>query len=176
MNDPPVQVISAYRGMPAYIEQARARPAADLEQLWWDAAVAPYWAEWAAGQWNEERLRELLRRPVLDLKALAVEVEILGRSGVEQLVWQAVERIFALLPPCVPNPAICLYTLDPRNTTVQEKQNGVLGTGVGDNILLQIDPRVAGWQEYIPYVLAHEHHHAVWGYHYFYRQGHSIRV
>jgi uncharacterized protein YjaZ len=49
--------------------------------------------------------------------------------------------------------------------------HGVVGSCAGDNILLRINPLIEGWRDYIPWVLAHEYHHTVWGYNYFYLKG-----
>jgi uncharacterized protein YjaZ len=51
--------------------------------------------------------------------------------------------------------------------------NGVVGTCVGDNILLKINPAAPGWLDWVPYVLAHEYHHTVWGYNYFAVRGNT---
>jgi uncharacterized protein YjaZ len=166
-------MVSAYLGMGAYAAAAQASPGAALEELWHRHAIRPYWDAWAAGQWNEKRLREKYQHPFPNVEALSQQVQLLHASGVERLIENAYEQIAAALPPYVDNPVICIYALDPDNTFAREQMGGVVGSGVGDNSLLEINPLTPGWQDWVPYVLAHEHHHSVWGYHYFHLQGHQ---
>jgi len=168
-----LKIISAYYGMAKYIQTARQMPDVPLAEIWWIYAVAPFWADWADGQFNEQRLQAQFSNPIPALDDLAVEVDLLAQSGVEGLVECAYAEIAVALPPGVAEPVVCIYALDPANKRVVERQNGVAGGGVGDNILLQINPLTPDWQAWVPFVLAHEHHHAVWGYHYFYLQGHN---
>jgi uncharacterized protein YjaZ len=162
-----LKFVPGYRGVAQYIAQAQADSVANFEKLWQEYAVAPYWAEWAAGQFNEERTRQQFASPLVDLDDLAVEVDLLARADIEPQIAEAYQQITAALPSPLPCRAVCLYPLDPRNTWVREKQNGVLGTCVGDNILLQINPLAEDWLPWAAYVLAHEYHHTVWGYNYF---------
>ncbi len=161
------KIVSAYRGMASYAWAARGQTAEAREALWRTLVVDPYWHEWAAGQFNEARMRERFRLPYADLEQLLREAEGLAASGIEKLVAEAHARIMAALPPPFPDPVLCLAALDPACVFVREHMNGVLGNGVGENTLLELDPTAPGWQDWVPFVLAHEHHHAVWGHDYF---------
>lgn len=46
---------------------------------------------------------------------------------------------------------------------MKERQNGVAGTSTFGNMLISINPLADNFIEWIPYVFAHEYHHAVWG-------------
>jgi uncharacterized protein YjaZ len=168
-----LKIISAYLGMKEYIRTARQIPDAPLEEIWWIYAVAPFWADWAAGQFNEARLQAQFSTPITALDDLSVDVDLLAQASVEGLVETAYAAIAAALAPCVADPVVCIYALDPADKEAVERRNGVTGSGVGDNTLLQINPRAQDWQAWVPFVLAHEHHHSVWGYNYFYLQGHT---
>jgi uncharacterized protein YjaZ len=148
-----------------YINAANLKPSTDRAQVWLEYAIEPYWAEWAQGQFNEARTREQLSMPILNLEELAVEVDSLKNSEIEQLVEKAYMQITQVLPSPLANRAVCIYAADPGNQWLREQ--GVLGTGIGDNILLQINPLAPNWSQWVPYILAHEYHHAVWGYNYF---------
>lgn len=158
-------IVSAYRGLTDYINAAKLRPSSDWEKLWLEHAIEPFWAEWAQGQFNEARTRDQLSKPILNLEELAVEVDHLMNSRVEQLIETAYTQITQVLPSPLANRAVCIYAADPGNQWLREQ--GVVGTGIGDNILLQINPMAQNWPAWVPYVLAHEYHHAVWGYNYF---------
>ena len=163
----PLTIVHGYQGMATYIQAARQKPSSEWIRLWHEHAVAPYWQEWAAGQFNEERIRQQMQTPIMDLEPLAEAVELLSQSGVEQIVRQAYDRITAILPPQPSERAVCIYALDPQDHKTLERQNGVVGSCVGDNILLQINPHGTDWQAWTQDVLAHEYHHSIWGYNYF---------
>jgi uncharacterized protein YjaZ len=166
-----LKIVSAYRGLADYVSVAKSKPPSEWGKLWLEYAIGPYWAEWAQGQFNEARTREQLSRPIMSLDELTVEIECLMRSGIERLVEEAYSRITRVLPSPLPERAVCIYAADPENIWLRE--HGVVGTGIGDNILLQINPFAQDWSLWVSYVLAHEYHHAVWGYNYFAVQGKS---
>ncbi|HWI64700.1 MAG TPA: DUF2268 domain-containing putative Zn-dependent protease, partial [Symbiobacteriaceae bacterium] len=166
-----MKIVSAYRGMAAYAAAVRTASPEEYPALWQDLAVAPFWADWAAGQPFEARVRADFAQPYHDTAALEARAALLAASGVEELVAAALDRISALLPK-VEETAVCIYVLDPANRVVSERQHGLVGQCIGDNILLLIDPTVPDWRDWVPQVLAHEWHHTVWGYQYYFVQGH----
>ena len=165
LSTAPLKIVSAYHGQAEYTRAARSKPPSDWGKLWLEYAVEPYWADWALGQFNVARTRQQLSQPILGLEGLAVEVECLVNSGIETLVQKAYLRITHRLPSPSPGRAVSIYAADPGNQWL--RQQGVVGTGIGDNILLQINPLAENWSEWVPYVMAHEVHHATWGDHYF---------
>lgn len=166
------KIISAYRGMYKYIESVRNNSGSDLKKLWDEHVIEPYWYEWAAGTSVEERTREQLKYPITNINELESEVELLSSSAIEEIAENAYKRAYTNLPK-YGEVVICIYALDPDNITVSEKQNGVVGTCIDGNILIQINPKVPNWKEWVSYVIAHEYHHSVWGYNYFYLRGNT---
>lgn len=164
-----LKIIPGYLAQANYVKAARAQSGSDLQQLWWTHAIAPYWADWAQGQFNEERTRAQMQAPILCLDELELAIELISQSGVAQWVAQAYAEMTRVLPSPLEEHVVCIYAADPTNDWIL--QNGVLGSGLGDNTLLQINPLHPNWQEWVGYVLAHEYHHAIWGYHYFYLRG-----
>lgn len=161
-----MKIIAAYRGMAEYVAAVRRNPTADRTQLWQQLAVAPFWADWAAGQPMEERVRQSYAKPMDELDSLERRTALLAASGVEGIVAETLQRMAALLPK-TEETVVCVYALNPRNRVVSERQHGVLGQCIGDNILLCIDPTVPDWLDWVPQVLAHEYHHSVWGYNWY---------
>ncbi len=151
--------------MADYVQAARMNPQSEWQRLWLEYVIEPYWAEWAQGQFNEIRIRKHLSEPFLNLDELNAEVQHLKVSGIEQFVEKAYGEIIQKLPPCVSQHVVCIYAANPDNQWVREQ--GVVGEGVGENILLNINPLGKDWSRLIPYVLAHEYHHAIWGNNYF---------
>jgi uncharacterized protein YjaZ len=82
---------------------------------------------------------------------------------------EAYEKISQLLPPPEDDKVICVYA----NTRIGEGVHGIVGTCIGDSILIQVNPLIRGWEAYVPWVLAHEHNHTVWGYNYYYLKNNS---
>lgn len=164
-----LKIVSAYYSQADYVQAARVNPQSEWQRLWLAYAVDPYWAEWAQGQFHEARTRQQLSDPIRNLDELSIEVDCLKCSGIEDLVEKAYEQITRGLPPSVPRHVVCIYAADPENQWVREQ--GVVGEGIGENILLKINPRGKNWSRLVPYVLAHEYHHTVWGHNYFAVQG-----
>jgi uncharacterized protein YjaZ len=133
-------------------------------------AVEPYWNDWAGGQFLEEMIKPQFQKPILDLDGLEEEVKLLASSGIEEQIAETFAKLSAIIPK-VEDTVVCIYALAPHRTMVRDRQNGVLGTGVGDNILLEINPLALDWERYVPWVLAHEYHHTAWGYHWYYLKG-----
>jgi len=160
-----LKIVSAYQGISDYIKAARGAPETEWDRLWLQFVIDAYWDQWAAGEHNEARTREELSHPIRDLDGLEKEVKSLAESGVEEVVSTAHESICRLLPYHEGDAAICIMAADPQNIDI-------VGTCIGGNTLLTINPGKLDWQQWIMYVLAHERHHSAWGYHYYYiRQG-----
>lgn len=162
-----IKIVSAYRGMAKYVEMVKVNPDCDLEQLWSEIVIAPYWDEWASGQFNEEMVRMEMAKPITDIDKLEKAIEILSRSNIEGKIKEVYEKISGLLPSPEPDRAICIYI----NTEFDESLHGIVGSCVGDNLLIQINPLINEWEDYWGWVLAHEHHHSIWGYNYYYLKG-----
>ena len=176
-----LDVVPLYEGMAAYAAAALAATGAGASDalsveeraaLWEAHVLAPYWDRWAGGQFNEERVRGQMATPIEDAAGLAREAAALAAVDLAPRLEQAYARITAMLPSPEPGRAVAVAALDPANDYVRREMQGVVGQCLGDNILLQVAP-VDGWETWLPYHLAHEYHHAIWGYTYFYLQGHT---
>lgn len=62
---------------------------------------------------------------------------------------------------------VVIFPCDTNNTTVNEKQNGVVGTSLFGNVLIQVNSLIEGYEAWIKYVFAHEYHHTIWGNYWF---------
>lgn len=162
-----LKIISAYKGMLKYVEIAKVTDKIDRKKMWSEFVIEPYWNEWAAGQFNEDKMKQQLANPIQDIDRLEHEVKLLMTSNIEQQIEEAFQKIFQILPSPEPGKTVCIYV----NTEFNESVHGVVGSCVGDNILIQVNPVIIRWQNYLPWVLAHEHHHCIWGYNYYYLQG-----
>ena len=91
----------------------------------------------------------------------------MSSSNVEELIRSTYDEITLLLVPQESERTVCIYI----ETNYDESVHGVVGVCVGDNILIRINPLIKDWEKYVPWVLAHEYNHCIWGYNYFYLKG-----
>ncbi len=166
-----LKVIEPYRGIKNYINAVLDNETRDMDGLWLKYAIEPFWNDWAAGQFNEQRIRDDMSRPVTDVVKLKKSIEGLEAFGIEVLLRRKYRVISEMLPPPESDKIVCIYP----NIWLDQSVHGVVGTCVGENILIQINPAVDGWEKYLPWVLAHECNHTVWGYNYFYLQGNKFQ-
>lgn len=166
-----VKIIDLNIGVAEYLEAAAADPEVDLDVLWNRCVVESRWSEWAAGQFNEERTKDEMNRPATASDKLADAVVRLRQIDLEAIVARAFTEMTAVLPP-PEDDSICVVCIlaDPR---MGENVAGVAGTCIGGNMLVRINPAISGWEKVLPWVLAHEYHHSVWGYHYFFKKGNT---
>jgi hypothetical protein len=171
-----MRVVSAYRGATSYLAAASAcaHPSVGtLAALWREHVVDPTWAAWGAGQFNADRVRAHIEGPIIDLDGLKDEMALFARADIEGVVARAWDEIAASLPaPYDDEGVVCIYPLDPGARHVRDAMGGVVGECVGGSILLRVYPE-GDWARWLPYHLAHEYHHSLWGYHYFVAQGHG---
>ncbi len=160
-------IITAFAGIRTYVSEAQRSPEPEWGSLWVEHVIEPYWQYWGEGQLQAGRTRTLAERPVRDLAYLVAAVEALERSAVNEIAGTALRRANSLLPKEAPT---VLY-MDPLPPTNRSAAEGVIGACVGDNIQISINPFMdQDWFRWVPWVLAHEYHHAVWGYQYFVRR------
>lgn len=164
-----IKIVTGYMGMLEYVNKAKANPDADLTELWLKHVIDPYWDEWASGQFNEERTRAQMENPITEFDKLSLAVERLYNSEIVSIITDSYRQITEMLPPPGSNKVICVYA----NPYLGENVGGVVGSCIGDNILIQINAAFPGWEAVVPWVLAHEYHHTVWGYHHFFLKGNS---
>ncbi len=53
-----LKVIEPYKGIKDYINAVIDNESGDMDGLWLKYAIEPFWTKWAAGQFNEQRIRE----------------------------------------------------------------------------------------------------------------------
>lgn len=109
------------------------------------------------------------RKPkaIRDIGRLKTQTEIMA-----QMDYSRLQGFFDHVISALPNYdddtiTVGILASDPANETVNRMQNGVVGTSLLGNILIQVNPLVDGFEEWIGYVFAHEYHHTVWGNYWF---------
>lgn len=85
-------------------------------------------------------------------------------------------RVASMLPNYDDDPiAVVILPGDHGNTSVNERQNGVVGTSMFANILIQVNPLVRDYERWLEYVFAHEYHHTVWDNYWYVLHGGELR-
>ncbi|QNO15384.1 hypothetical protein HYG86_11720 [Alkalicella caledoniensis] len=141
------------------------------DELWDEFLVSPYWQE--LSQWAPFDCSFMKPSPIKDIQTLKKQLEIFQETDFEQIK-KGLENISQILPKKDDDTlVVAFYIMDDSNLIVKEQQNGVLGTGVFGNIIININPLAKDYEKWIPYVMAHEYHHSVWGHNWYVLRGDS---
>lgn len=156
------RIISAWENIETFLTEASSATDEEIKFLWDKYLIEPYWSkviEWAPDDFQVQK-----PKPIKDLITLKNQLNIINNSNFVSLLEKELVRIFNTLPKNDEDIiTVALYPLSPENTIVAEKQNGVVGSCVFGNILININPLAKDWIKWVPYVIAHEYHHSVWG-------------
>ena len=159
-------IVLAYKGIENYVSEAKKSDIKDYKDLWQQYVIAPYWHLWAANQHNEQRIKAEVANPITDLVNLNRAFKILNSIDIEQKITEIFYKIENSLPHPEGGLSICVLI----NTNLKDNVHGVVGSCVGDNILISINPLVENWLNYLGWVIAHEYNHCIFGYNYYYLQ------
>ena len=141
----------------------------ESQEAWNKYMIDPFWneiAKWAS-------FDQSFKKPhyIKDLSALGEQLSLLSEICLKDLQAKFKE-IMNTLPIEDDDPmSIALYPLCDSNKIAKERQNGVTGVCVFGNMILQINPLADDYDQWIPYVFAHEYHHNAWGHYWFAVQG-----
>ncbi len=116
------------------------------------------------------------RRPecIKDVNLLSKQIRLMEKMDITSLQKQ-MQMIADQLPNYDDDPiTVGIIIADAGNETLNQLQNGVAGTSLFGNILIQVNPLAKGYEEWIPYVFAHEYHHTVWGNYWFNLHGDEL--
>ena len=156
---PALTIVPAYEGAAAYATAARSDPNADQLTLYRHHVVGPYLNRCAGGGEYVDLARMFLSAPPTNLDAVAKAAQTLAEADLQSMVVAAFDKINKSLPG--PATTVCIFVADPDNPLYGHVHGvGGLTAGAG-KIWLQIQPE-GDWSGWVPYVLAHEHHHSVW--------------
>ena len=162
-----IQIINVWNELEAYIQAVQ--NGKNPEEEWEKQVIAPYWEQLCC--YAPMDLSERKPGVIKDTKILTEQVKKLKEINIEGLR-EEFERIATVLPNYDDDPiTVALFPSDAQNETVNEKQNGVIGTALFGNLIIQINPLIEQYEKWIPYVFAHEYHHTVWGNYWFMLHG-----
>lgn len=155
-----LDIIAVYKNLDGYILEME-KEHADCEMLWDKYAIKPYWDK--ISQWAPFDMSDRKPQPIKNISKLKQQLKVMKNIDIKELKHRFMQVVNAL-PNYDDDPiVIAIYPVDDDNSTVKEQQNGVWGVSVFGNIILNVNPLAQNYIDWIPYVFAHEYHHAVWG-------------
>jgi uncharacterized protein YjaZ len=141
----------------------------NFDELWEENMIKPYWSE--ISQWAPFDCSFMKPKPIKDIETLKKQMDIFENINFEKLAAEFT-RISSELVKQDDDPiVIAFYPLEDENSTVKNLQNGVIGSNVFGNMLININTLAEDFEKWIPYVMAHEYHHSVWGHNWFVLRG-----
>lgn len=163
-----VRIINTLESAKKYIQEVE-KGNSNYDELWEELLIKPYWQE--LSQWAPFDCSFMKPSPIKDIEKLKKQLEILQEIDFEKLEEEFIKISNALVKKDDDPMVIAFYPLDDMNLIAKERQNGVLGTGIFGNIIVSINPLANDYEKWIPYVIAHEYHHSVWGHNWFVLRG-----
>jgi Predicted Zn-dependent protease len=167
-----IEIIAVYKNLDDYVSGIEDN-AGSAEMLWNKYAIDPYWKTLC--QYAPYDLSDRKPKPITDIVLLKKQIDLLSKIDMCKLK-DGFDIIAAALPNFDDDTIyIALYPLSDDDTTVKENQNGVIGASTYGNILININPLVDNFMDWIPYVFAHEYHHTVWGSYWYAMHGDELQ-
>lgn len=162
-----IHVIPTWREVRNYIERVRQGEAPD--ECWEQEVVSAHWDRLCC--YAPFDLSDRKPKAICDVDTLEKQCDQLKGLDVHALECE-LRRVVSILPNYDDDDiTVAIFPGDPDNAIVNERQNGVVGTSLFGNILIQVNPLISGYDAWIPYVFAHEYHHTVWGNYWFVLHG-----
>ena len=159
------EIVPFYLNMSMYVEKARVNKS-QINQIYKAYVFDPIWDNFAS-KGECSFLVKNIKNPITDLDRLKTEIMALSKSGVEEIIKEALLKVSKVLPG--PNTSVYIQVLDPAYKKMLPSnaqkiinmgiQADTYGTG---KFLISIDPTSENWRDMLPRIVAHEYHHSVW--------------
>lgn len=145
-----IKLIPAYLNLEDYIQEEHQN-----QDTWEKTMVEPYWnilSQWAP-------FPEDYKKPINHLEKNEAKQQL---EALKKVDWNKVKKTFSMVCDVLPkeDDDIMYIAIYPSNTEMPE---GIYGTGVWGNIILNINAMNINFEKWLPFVFAHEYHHNVWG-------------
>jgi uncharacterized protein YjaZ len=145
-----IELIPAYLKLEDYLQEAN-----HTRETWEKTMVDPYWniiSQWAP-------FPEDYKKPLYPLDKNEAQQQL---DALKKVDWDKVMDAFHMVCDALPtdDDDIMYVAIYPSNTEMPE---GIYGTGVWGNIILNINALNRNFEKWLPFVFAHEYHHNVWG-------------
>ena len=159
-----IRIVTTFENAIQYLLSAKNNQSS-LPELWQKYLIEPFWAD--ISKYAPFDISFMQPSHIQDLAVLKEQIDLLAEVSLSQLKAKFID-ITKSLPVEDNDPMlVAIYPICNHNKTVKERQNGVVGAGAFGNIILNINPLATDWQNWVPYVFAHEYHHKVWGHNWY---------
>lgn len=165
-----INIISTLENAEHFLKSANDNTS-EINSLWIKHMIEPFWADIA--KWAP--FDQSFKQPscIMDIELLSKQLPIMSKISIDNLQLEFT-KITEKLPIQSEEDDPMLVVLYP--SCVGDNLHGVVGTVVFGNIIISINPLVANYQKWIPFVFAHEYHHNVWGHNqYVLRRGKDVK-
>lgn len=159
------EIVPFYLNMSLYVEKARENRD-QINQIYKTYVFDPIWDDFAS-KGECSFLVKNIKNPITDLEQINTEIIALSKSGVEEIIKNALLKVSKVLPG--PNTTVYIQVLNPaykkmfpsnaQNIINMGIQADTYGTG---KIIISIEPTSKNWRKMLPRIVAHEYHHSVW--------------
>lgn len=166
-SEPSTTVIFMETELRQYIERARGNEA-DLDSLYSEIVLKP--VQQRLDSSNSSLKVQDYQRPIYDLVELELALDLLESADVVSLVQAALAKSYDYIQGV--DTTVFIFPCDPGDYFTRDEMRGVRGVSglTCGNTILSVNPWAEGWEETLPYVVAHEYHHVTWGL----RHGHKF--
>ena len=149
-----LELIHAYLKLEEYIQQED-----QSTDTWKKIMVEPFWhiiTQWAP-------FPEDYKMPVCHFSKEEAKAQL---DELKKVDWNTMMESFHAICDKLPkeDDDVMYVAIYPSKTEMPE---GIYGTGVWGNIILNINAVNREFHKWLPFVFAHEYHHNVWGYHWY---------
>lgn len=154
-----INVINTYKEIRKFIERIKNGESPNV--CWEEEVLSAYWDKLC--RYAPIDLSARKPKVISDISVLEKQCDLLEMLDTDSLE-KEFERVAAVLPNYDDDPiTVAIFPSDNDDICVNSKQNGVVGTSLFGNIMIQVNPIIQGYEAWIRYVFAHEYHHTVWG-------------
>lgn len=159
-SGPELKVVFVEEALREYIRQARAN-AGDWDALYDEIVLDPIREEMAA-RGSRFRLDDY-QKPIHSLDDLEYALDLMAEYNVASIVEDTIKGCNQYFQGV--DTTVFIFPCNPEDSFTRDRMRGVRGlTGLScGTTIISINPTAEGWQETLPYVAAHEYHHAAWG-------------
>lgn len=148
-----IELLPAYLKLEDYIQEEHQN-----QDTWEKTMIEPYWdiiSQWAPSP-------EDYKKPLKYLQKNEAKQQL---EALKQVDWDKVTKTFNMICDELPKYDDIMYiAIYPSDNAMPE---GIYGTSVWGNVILNINAMNSNFEKWIPFVFAHEYHHNVWGYHWY---------
>ena len=163
-----IKIITTFENAKEYLSSAK-NSNTEPTILWKKHMIEPFWNDISAYAPFDQSFKQ--PACIKELDNLDKQLSMLSKLDISGLHSKFMKVAKALTSEEDDPMLVAFYPLCESNKIAKERQNGIIGTSVFGNMTISINPLAEDWQEWIPFVFAHEYHHNIWGHNWYVLRG-----